>query len=89
VRERVGELAAAELGEAPWGWLHRAGQDHDLRLPARHSGGPQLNDPGEVVGILTIKDRTGDLTGEDTSFTHRADSLGPLLAAAGFNPRAA
>ena len=33
VLERVGELAAAELGEVHDDWLHWAGQHHDLRLP--------------------------------------------------------
>ena len=32
VRERVGELARAELGEVREDWLDRAGHQHDLRL---------------------------------------------------------
>ena len=48
-----------------------------LRVPARCSGGPLLNDLGEVVGILTIKDRPGELA-EETCFAQTADSLKPL-----------
>jgi molecular chaperone DnaK len=60
-----------------------------LRVPARYSGGPLLNDLGEVVGILTIKDRAGETAPEETCFAQTADSLEPLLAAAGFNTRPA
>lgn len=56
-----------------------------LRAPARCSGGPLLNDLGEVVAILTIKERTGAPLVEETCFAQTADSLEPLLAAAGFN----
>jgi molecular chaperone DnaK len=56
-----------------------------LRVPARYSGGPLLNDLGEVVGILTIKDRPGEPVVEESCFAQTADSLEPLLAAAGHN----
>jgi hypothetical protein len=58
-----------------------------LRVPARCSGGPLLNDLGEVVGILTTKDRQGESAVEESCFAQTADSLEPLLAAAGFNTR--
>jgi molecular chaperone DnaK len=58
-----------------------------LRLPGRCSGGPLLNDLGEVVGILTVKDRPGEAEAEETCFAQTVDSLEPLLAAAGFNTR--
>jgi molecular chaperone DnaK len=59
-----------------------------LRVPARSSGGPLLNDLAEVVGILAIKDRPGE-PAEESCFAQTADSLEPLLAAAGFNAQAA
>jgi molecular chaperone DnaK len=58
-----------------------------LRVPAQYSGGPLLNDLGEVVGILTIKDQSGGSATGDTCFAQTADSLEPLLTAAGFNTR--
>jgi molecular chaperone DnaK len=57
------------------------------RVTVRSSGGPLLNDLGEVVGILTIKDRAGEPVVVDTCFAQTADSLEPLRATAGFNPR--
>jgi molecular chaperone DnaK len=50
-----------------------------LRLPAEASGGPLLNDLGEVVGIVSINERS---TG---AFALTADALDPLLAQAGFS----
>jgi molecular chaperone DnaK len=58
-----------------------------LRVPARCSGGPLFNELGEVVGVLTIKDRPGESAAEETCFAQTADSLEPLLAAAGFHTR--
>jgi molecular chaperone DnaK len=58
-----------------------------LAVPVRDSGGPVLNDLGEVVGILTVKDRAGESAAEETCFAQTADSLEPLLAAAGFKTR--
>lgn len=52
-----------------------------LLLPPRCSGGPLLNDIGEVVGILTISE--GSTAGKGV-FALTADTLGPLLATAGF-----
>jgi molecular chaperone DnaK len=60
-----------------------------LQVPVRYSGGPLLNNLGEVVGILTIKERPGNSSEEETCFAQTADSLDPLLAAAGVNPRTA
>lgn len=53
-----------------------------LRLPPRCSGGPLLNDLGEAVGILTI--REGSATDEGR-FALTADALVPLLGSAGFD----
>jgi hypothetical protein len=58
-------------------------------VTARYSGGPLVNDLGEVVGILTIKDRPGESVVEETCFAQTADSLEPLLEDAGFNTRPA
>jgi molecular chaperone DnaK len=56
-----------------------------LRVPARYSGGPLFNDLGEVVGILTIKERAGESAAEEPCFAQTADSLESLLVAAGLN----
>lgn len=56
-----------------------------MRASAEYSGGPLLNDLGEVVGVLTIKARHGQPSGEETCFAQMVDSLEPLLAVAGFN----
>jgi molecular chaperone DnaK len=56
----------------------------DLRVPPRSSGGPLLNELGEVVGVLTIKERAGESAADEPCFAQTADSLEPLLSAAGF-----
>ncbi len=60
-----------------------------LQVPARYSGGPLLNDLGEVVGLLTLKEEAGGPAAEEPCFALTADSLEPLLAAAGLNTRLA
>jgi molecular chaperone DnaK len=60
-----------------------------LRVPALTSGAPLLNDLGEVVGILIIKDKPGELSLAEICFAQTADSFEPLLAAAGFSSRPA
>ena len=57
-----------------------------LRVPisSLQSGGPLLNDLGEVVGILTIREEAPG----DVCFALTADSLAPLLARAGHPARA-
>jgi molecular chaperone DnaK len=54
-----------------------------LQVPAQYSGSPLLNDLGEVVGVLTIKERAGEPAGEVPCFAQTVDSLESLLAAAG------
>ncbi len=51
-----------------------------LRLPPRASGGPLLNDLGEVLGVLSIPER---LAGEG-AFAVTVDALDPVLSAAGY-----
>jgi hypothetical protein len=60
-----------------------------LPVPARYSGSPLLNDLGEVIGILTIKERAGETAPEETCFAQTADFLESLLAAAGLGARPA
>jgi molecular chaperone DnaK len=56
-----------------------------LRVPARCSGGPLLNDLGEVIGILALSERAGEAPSEETCFAQTAESLEMLLAIAGEN----
>ncbi len=51
-----------------------------LQLPARCGGGPLLNDLGEAVGILTIRDGS---TSDGGVFALTSDSLAPLLTSRG------
>jgi molecular chaperone DnaK len=56
----------------------------DIALDAGHSGGPLLNELGEVVGVLTIPPgRAG------AGFAVTADAVHPLLARTGLDPLAA
>ncbi|OLB67459.1 MAG: hypothetical protein AUI10_00025 [Actinobacteria bacterium 13_2_20CM_2_72_6] len=52
-----------------------------LRAGAESSGGPLLNDLGEVVGVLAV--RSG--SGSEGAFALTVDALDPVLAAAGFD----
>lgn len=55
----------------------------DIALDAAHSGGPLLNELGEVVGVLTIPPgRAG------AGFAVTADAVHPLLARTGLDPLA-
>ena len=54
-----------------------------LCVPSQHSGGPLLNDLGEVVGILTVKERSSEPKADEPCFAQTIESLEPLLAAAG------
>jgi molecular chaperone DnaK len=56
----------------------------DIPLDAGHSGGPLLNDLGEVVGVLTIP--AGRAPG--AGFAVTADAVHPLLARTGIDPLA-
>jgi molecular chaperone DnaK len=51
-----------------------------LRLEPRCSGAPLLNELGEVVGVLAIRDGAAG----QGAFAVTADALGPLLSQAGF-----
>jgi molecular chaperone DnaK len=57
-----------------------------LLLEPRCSGGPLLNDLGEVIGVLTIGQRTA-AAASDGAFALTVDALNPLLAQAGFPGR--
>jgi molecular chaperone DnaK len=57
-----------------------------LQLEPRCSGGPLLNDLGEVIGVLTIGQRTA-AAASDGAFALTVDALNPLLAQAGFPGR--
>jgi tetratricopeptide (TPR) repeat protein len=54
-----------------------------LRVPAWYTGGPLFNDLGEVVGVLTLKERAGGSVAAEACFAQTADSLEPLLTVAG------
>jgi molecular chaperone DnaK len=54
-----------------------------LRLESGCSGGPLLNDLGEVIGVLTIGERAAG-GAQEPAFALTVDALGPLLARAGF-----
>lgn len=56
-----------------------------LRLEPRCSGAPLLNELGEVVGVLAIRDGAAG----QGAFAVTADALGPLLSQAGFARRPA
>jgi molecular chaperone DnaK len=57
-----------------------------LRLEPGCSGGPLLNDLGEVIGVLTIRERSGRGF-PDAAFALTIDALNPLLTRAGFARR--
>jgi molecular chaperone DnaK len=57
-----------------------------LQLEPRCSGGPLLNDVGEVIGVLTIGQRAAGAASEG-AFALTVDALNPLLAQAGFAGR--
>jgi molecular chaperone DnaK len=54
-----------------------------LRLDLRSSGGPLLNDLGEVIGVLTIGEQAAG-GAQEGAFALTVDALRPLLAQAGF-----